>query len=108
MSRNDEPLPFLRPANGKGWLGASGAPKGLTCKQGGPHHIGMPLDGCHLCLFCQKPMPKTERGGPPMVRELLHPMREPIRAKEGVGAYGRTAEAQVVDVARRRAGDDGI
>lgn len=90
----------MRPAHGPGWLGASGQERGLPCKHGGPHRLAMHGDGADVeCVVCKRPRPATERGGPPALTELRHPMREPIRAAQGAGAYG------VVDVAARRAGE---
>ena len=55
--------------------------------------------GADYCRLCRAP-------GKNLVESQHQPMREIIRAKEGVGAYGRTAERAAVDIARRRAGDD--
>lgn len=54
---------------------------------------------CDRCYQCNTPLPALRES-----RE--RPAREPIRAKEGAGAYGGTAETRAVDIARRRAGDD--
>ena len=62
----------------------------------GVHRFGRE---CDRCWQCRAPLPTLRESA-------LQPWREPIRGKEGAGAYGRTAEAQAVDYARRRANDD--
>jgi hypothetical protein len=62
----------------------------------GVHRFGRETD---RCFQCHAPLPSLRES-------QRQAAREPIRAKEGAGAYGRTAEVAAVDVARRRAGDD--
>ena len=61
---------------------------------------GVHLLGGDCCTRCHAPVPRD------LVESRDQPWREPIRAKAGAGAYGKTAEADALDVARRRAGDD--
>lgn len=58
-------------ARGVGWLGMPGAERGLSCQQGGPHHMGM--GGDTDCLDCGKARPRQ-------LIERHHPMRAEIRA----------------------------
>jgi hypothetical protein len=96
------PLPQLRPTSGKGWGNggysqnekANGKVPGLTCREGGPHRLGMRLDATDMaCLVCGKARPAD-------MTELRHPMAEPLSAAPGAGAYG------AVDGQKRRAGDE--
>ena len=76
--RPRDALPELRPANGLGWRTNADA-RGVPCTKGGPHRL--PMGGGERCETCKAPRPQ--------LRQLTHPMAEPIRGEPGVGAYGR-------------------
>jgi len=46
------------------------------------------------------------RTKPALVESRHQPWREPIKAKEGAGAYGRSAQAQAADYAARKVGSE--
>jgi hypothetical protein len=81
-------------AKGIGWLGMLGAEKGLSCKEGGPHRLGINADTTH-CLVCGRPRPEVRDVKPDKLVVKLHPIKTEIRAA-----------APIRDAQVRRAGNE--